>query len=153
MAVRITLHDEEFNRNFRKATAAGIQRAGVFLHSACIRETNKSNVHRHTAKFTASQRAGRGGQKTGVVYENMHNAYAGQPPFKRTGVGQSNIVYEYNDNDRAPAVRVGVRENALYMLFLEVGTGRVMPRPWLLATLRKNMAMLARLACTGGTSK
>jgi hypothetical protein len=149
MAVVIKIRAEAFNRHIRKATAAGLQRAGVFLHFRCVQAVNKSNTHRHVAKFTAKQPAARGGQRTGVVYENMHNQYAGQPPFKRIGVGQANIVYEFNDNERTPAVRVGVRKNAMFMLFLELGTGRVMARPWLLLMLLKHRRVLGRLICMG----
>ena len=150
MAIVLKINDDEFKRHIQRATAAGLQRAGIYLHSACVRAVNKSNTHRHVAKFTAKQSAGRGGQKTGVVYENMHNAYAGQPPFKRTGVGQSNVVYEYNDNPLAPAVRVGVRKNALYMIFLELGTRRIRARPWLLEMFHKHKRTLGRLCCMGG---
>jgi hypothetical protein len=153
MAIVLKLRDAAFKAHIRKATAAGLQRAGVFLHSACVRAVNKSNTHRYVKKFSARESANRGGQKTGVTYSNMHNAYAGQPPFKRTGVGQSNICYEFNGDEKNPAVRVGVRKNAMYMLFLELGTGRILARPWLLETLKRNKAVLGRLCCMGGEKK
>ena len=150
MAVVLKMRNQEFKVHIRKATAEGLQRAGVYLYTRCASAVNKSNTHRHTAKFTAGQSAKRGGQKTGVVYENMHNAYAGQPPFKRTGAGQSNVVYEYNGNENDPRVRVGIRKNAIYMLYLELGTRRILARPWLMAMLKKHAKTLGRLCCMGG---
>jgi hypothetical protein len=150
MAVVMRIRSSEFKAHIHRATAEGLQRAGVFLHGKCVQAVNKSNTHRHVAKFTASQRAKRGGQKTGTVYENMHNAFAGQPPFKRSGFGQQNVAYEYNGDPNHPVVRVGARKNAAYMIFLEVGTRRILARPWLLAMLKKYRAEIGRLACSGG---
>lgn len=73
----------------------------------------------------------------------------GQPPRKRTGFGQSNVVWESNENERSPAVRIGVRENAIYLYYHEVGI-RGVKRPWLVPTLMRHKEMIARLACTGG---
>jgi hypothetical protein len=149
-AMSITIKfNEQFRAELATAAARGLQRAGVYFHSACVRAVNKSNVFRHRARFNAAQRAKRGGQKTGVVYENMRNAFAGEPPFKRTGGGQSGIVYEYNDNPLSPAVRVGVRKNEMYMFFLDQGTSRIKPRHWLKATYDRNEAQIKRLALSG----
>ncbi|MDO8598439.1 MAG: hypothetical protein Q7R45_17655 [Sulfuricaulis sp.] len=55
----------------------------------------------------------------------------GEPPRKRTGFGQSNVIYE---TDRAGMrTRVGVLSNAKYLATLELFRNR----PWLMATLRK----------------
>ena len=150
MAITITFNDAEFRRQLMQATAKGLQRAGVFLQSQCKVAVSKANPTKHRVKLTASQSAARGGQKSATVFSNMHNAYAGQPPFARTGMGRSSIVYEYNDNPLQPAVRVGVRANGLYMAYLELGTSKIKARPWLIAMLYKHRDMLARLACTGG---
>ena len=150
MAITLKLNDEAFKSEIRKATAAGLQRAGVFLHARCVQAVNKSNTFRHVAKLTGSQSTNRGGQKSGVTYSNLHNAFAGQPPFKRTGVGQAAIVYEYNGNEKDPRVRVGVRASAIYLLYLELGTRRIGKRPWLLATFNKNRKAIEKLCTMGG---
>lgn len=147
MAITIQFNDDEFRRWLGRATAAGLQRAGAYLASQCKIAVSKANPHHHVAKLRPGQRRG---QKTAKVWENMHNAYAGQPPFARTGQGRSSIVYEYNDNPLMPAVRVGVRKNGIYMAYLELGTRKIKARPWLLAMLREHRATIARLACTGG---
>jgi hypothetical protein len=143
--ITLKINAEAFKRHCRENLARGLQRAGVYLHGQCVRAVNKSNTKRHVATFTAKQSAARGGQKRGTIYDNMGNLTAGAPPLKRTGFGQANIVYEFNDNLNDPRVRVGVRKNAIYMIWLELGTRRVQARPWLLATLEKCRPMLERL--------
>lgn len=128
MAVRLKFYDKEFERHMQKATAKGLQRAGVYLHGACQRAVNVSNPRNN---------------KTG---EYDQPSKPGEPPRARTGYGRSNIVYEYNGIESAPAVRVGVRKNALYMFWLEIGTRRIKPRPWLVATLMRFKAIIGRLA-------
>ncbi len=150
MAITFRDNSAAFKTGLRHATAEGLQRAGVLLYNECVKAVNKSNTHRHVAKFTPGQSAKRGGQKTGQVFENMRNRYAGQPPFKRTGFGQSQIAYNYNGNERHPVVQVGVKKNAMYLLYLELGTRRILARPWLLATLKKNWDKIKRLAVSGG---
>jgi hypothetical protein len=149
MTIRIQFHDDALKQNLMKAAAEGLKRAGVFFHSACVRVVNKGNPYRHRVKFAPKQSAARGGQKTGTVYENRANEDAGQPPFKRTGFGQSNIVFEFNEDPLAPAVRVGVRKNALYLIFLDLGTSRIRPRPWLLETYKQHETEIKRLALSG----
>lgn len=68
----------------------------------------------------------------------------GEPPRKRTGFLQRNILYEVYKS--AQMVRVGVSLNALYGLFLEFGTRFMQPRPWLLATLDKYWQQIKALA-------
>lgn len=136
--IEVQFKDDAFKQQLMKATAEGLQRAMEFFFARCRQAVKKSNTHRHKSKRTRR-----------VVYENMHNRYAGQPPFLRTGHGLSNIVREFNGNLRDPRCRVGVTANAIYMAFLELGTRSIRPRPWLVATLIKNRAMLARLACSG----
>jgi hypothetical protein len=150
MAVVLKIRDREFKDHIRRATAEGLQQAGVFLYSQCMRAVNKSNPFKFVPKSTKKPGARRGGQKKGPVYLNMHNAFAGQPPFKRTGDGQANIVYEYNDNEKDPRVRVGVSKDGIYMVYLELGTRRILARPWLLEMLNKHSKTIGRLCCTGG---
>lgn len=68
----------------------------------------------------------------------------GEPPRKRTGAGQSGVQYELDEATHS--ARVGVLKNVVYMLYLELGTRRVAARPWLLATLKRNLAKLSDIA-------
>jgi len=72
------------------------------------------------------------------------NRVPGEPPRKRTGWFQANVLYTL---DRAALTgRVGLGLGARYGLFLELGTRRMLARPWLLATLKKVWAQLQALA-------
>ena len=150
MAIVIKINDSGFRQYVRQATAVGLQRAGMFLYRQCVQAVRKPNTHRSVATFSEKQQAKTRGQKTGVRYANMHNAYAGLPPFLRTGHGQSNIVYEFNGKQADPRVRVGIKKNAIYMIYLELGTRRIAARPWLAAMALKHRVTLGRLICTGG---
>lgn len=65
---------------------------------------------------------------------------AGEPPRKRTGFLAANVKYELDQGEMKG--RVGIGQNALYGLYLELGTRFMGPRPWLLATLNKTMGQL-----------
>lgn len=75
----------------------------------------------------------------------------GEPPRKRTGWGQRHVVWEFDP--RTMRGRVGIAKNAIYMLYLELGTRRVKRRPWLVATLKKRLKVLGMLASTGGNRR
>lgn len=105
MSVKITWRGEQFKAIVRRATSNGLRRTAVVFHSDCRRAVNLSN-QRGRAPSTE-----------------------GQPPRKRTGFGQQNIVWEHNDNAKQPAVRVGVTKNARYMFALELGTKPHIIRP------------------------
>jgi hypothetical protein len=142
---------EEFNKLLRRATAVGIERAAIFLHAECrkavsVPNTGKTKIR---VKDTTAQGGGpKGSQYT--VYENP--SQPGEPPHLITGTGLSNIIYELSDDPDKPAARVGVMKGGIHMAYLELGTKRVEPRPWLGldGTLGKHLQQIARLAATGG---
>lgn len=73
----------------------------------------------------------------------------GEPPRKRTGWLQRHVLMEFAEakagNQTLMASRTGVGRNAIYGLYLELGTRRVKPRPWLVATLLKHRGMIGQL--------
>lgn len=98
-----------------------IQHCTVFLWTQCMHATGVSNPRPY-----------------------HDSSKPGEPPRLRTGFGQRNIAYEL---DQAKGIgKVGVRTNAQYMAFLDQGTRRVLPRPWLLATAIKFRRQLEALA-------
>jgi HK97 gp10 family phage protein len=80
-------------------------------------------------------------KRTGTIYP--YASKPGEPPRKRSGVGQASIQHEV---DRGiPAGRVGVKNAGKYMIFLNFGTKTIAARPWIDATLQKNKAVMAAL--------
>lgn len=68
----------------------------------------------------------------------------GEPPKKRTGWLQSHTLYEMDESSKS--ARVGVAQNAIYGVYLELGTKLMQARPWLEATLRKYLDRISAIA-------
>ena len=101
-----------------------VLRAAVYYHTKVLEALNKPN--------------------SGVTVKGKRRylspSLPGEPPRKRTGWLQRNVLYEVNQ--KAGTVRVGVTQNAKYGLYLELGTRRMQARPWLLSTLRQLLPVL-----------
>lgn len=125
-------HGEEAIKAIDAAAYENVQRATVFFWSKCQDELN------------VSAKVGKGTK--GSDYQASK---PGEPPRKRTGWLQRNVVYELDEKEKRG--RVGLTANAMYGLFLEFGTRFMAARPWLLGTLRKYwQAIRAYLGLGGG---
>ncbi len=71
---------------------------------------------------------------------HTNSSRPGEPPRKRTGWLQRHVLYEPDKPNLV--VTVGLGKNAIYGLWLELGTRRLAPRPWFMATLRKLLPTL-----------
>jgi len=69
----------------------------------------------------------------GSQYTVFIGSAPGQAPAVRTSFGRRNILMEYYPETKT--ARVGPATNAAYMAYLELGTDRIEPRPWLQPTL------------------
>ena len=69
----------------------------------------------------------------GSQYTVFIGSAPGQAPMVRTSFGRRNILMEYYPESKT--ARVGPAANAAYMAYLELGTDRIQPRPWLRPTL------------------
>lgn len=96
------------------------------------KQTDKYVAHYFYDKKTLTNR------ESATVYP--YPSKPGEPPRKRTGWGQRHILWDFDDTKMEG--RVGISQNAIYMLYLELGTRRIKPRPWLVATMTKFMAEL-----------
>lgn len=104
------------------ADPADKHRAAVFLARECRIACSKPNTF-----FTVTKNRRR--------YWNLQNKLTGEPPLTRTGDGMNSI--------KAIQDRISMLK---YMLFLDQGTGRISPRPWLLATIERHKKRIANLA-------
>lgn len=142
MGVQVKIRDKEFLQALQNATNEGLQRATVYCHGQAQMLVNKPN----TGKRVKIKRPVKGGNKSSrTIYPTPSKP--GEPPKKRTGFGQRNIVWEY---DSAKMVgRYGITKNALYMFFLEIGTRFIAPRPWMLKALTNNIRVVVALLQSG----
>lgn len=137
---KLEWHGDELERMLKKATAEGIVRAGEFYRDKCKELVSIPN--------TGVRVKGKDG-RTRTIYPGPSKP--GEPPRLRTGWGQRNII---NDPDpKTITTRVGITKNAIYMIYLELGTRTIARRPWLLRTLQDNKQMIGLLAATGGKDK
>jgi HK97 gp10 family phage protein len=75
----------------------------------------------------------------------LHHSRPGEYPRKQTGHLRRTITYEVDEVTQT--ARVGT--NLLYGKFLELGTKRMKPRPFLRKTLMSERVVLARLLAGG----
>ena len=104
--------DDSIDTRIRALAAEKIARVTVAFHTQVLEELNVSNPRPHTTP-----------------------APPGSPPRKRTGWLQRHVLYELDQEQLRG--RVGVSVNALYGIWLDIGTRFMAARPWLLATARK----------------
>jgi hypothetical protein len=116
--LRITLKITHNNAALRQRLAAvkttGLNRAADFLVGELQKVVSVPNTHRG----------------------NMHNRFAGSPPFQRTGAGMHSIR-------RTATGRISM---LAYMAYLDLGTARIRPRPWYHTTIERLKTEITRRA-------
>jgi hypothetical protein len=118
---KLVWHGDEAMKEVRANTWEKIQRMVVFFHTELLAVLNKPNP---------------------PPYAN--SSKPGEPPRKRTGWLQRNVLYELDEKKLEG--RIGITKNAIYGLFLELGTKTMAARPWLFATLARLMPQLKAMA-------
>ena len=142
---RVTWNGDRATQVVLDAGWDGLRRAVIFFWNTLINVLNVSNPGERRRR----KRNTRAGAKGSTYTIYPHPSRPGEPPRARTGWLKGHIQYEF---DRATmSARVGVGLAAKYGLYLEFGTRKMAPRPWLFATLRKVLPQLKALAERGGT--
>lgn len=86
--------------------------------------------------------------KRKTIVKSVHvPSKPGEAPRLQFGNLQKSVLMQEFPSELR--VRVGIPKNTIYGFWLEVGTGRIKPRPWMLATLREQLPTLGRLAAGG----
>jgi len=118
LQIKVTLtiarRDTDLKRRLAAAATAGVNRAADFLVAELKKAVSVPSPHRG----------------------NLHNRYAGLPPFRRTGAGRDSIR-------RSGRGRISMLH---YMALLESGTTRIKPRPWYAVTIQRLKQQLLNLA-------
>ena len=153
MAASLKWNGAAFEQQLRKATADGMVRAGTFYHAQCRDEVSTPNSGVQVQKTKAIKGRTRNDGKTDRRFKQFATetvtvypspSQPGEAPRLRTGFGQRNIIVEF-DRQKI-AARVGVTENGMYMFWLDIGTSKIARRPWLVATLKKHLKIIRKLA-------
>jgi len=140
MAVGLKWRGPQFNKALKVRVSGNIRQAGAFLTVAAKKEVSTPNpgIRRRRKRNTSH------GSKGSSYTEYTSPSQVGEPPRVRTGHGRSQIIHEHDKDKRAS--RVGVRQNGMYMFWLELRG-----RPWLgmQGALGKNFPTIRRLASVG----
>jgi hypothetical protein len=130
MSSHVEWNGEAWQREFEAGVKRNITAAAIYLANVIKADISQSGT------LSYSNRSGK--RVRGTIY-NFTHSIAGNPPYKQTGRLRGSIDWEV-DNFTA---RVGT--NVLYGLFLEKGTRRMKPRPFLEVNMRKHHATLVSI--------
>lgn len=132
--VTFNWHGDDVKRTIRAEMGRRVNRAGRFL-----RDQIRVAISRPNALFVTARRGKRAGQRVVVGKSRGKDpSGAGEYPKKLLGHLRRNIQTEY-DAERLIA-RVGT--NVIYGKYLQTGTRRMAPRPWMSLALRHQRAGL-----------
>lgn len=124
MSVEVRWHGAAMMDGMQRRLETAIRRGTLLLHARArlLASRPAKRIRRQRKRSTS---AGKRGSQYTVFVPSAPNS----PPALRTGFGRSNVTFELLD--RGLEGRVGVTRQAAYMAYLELGTRRIAPRPWL----------------------
>lgn len=124
----------EVTREIEAGVRQNITAASIYLASVIKADISQPG----TLRYAGRTKKGTPTKRTKTVYNFTHSA-PGNPPYKQTGRLRASITREVH----GLVGRVGT--NVIYSRFLEKGTRKMAPRPFLLPNLRKHHATLVRI--------
>jgi len=144
MVVAIKWNGPVVKKQVNNAVLQGIRAVTVSLYHACREAADVPNTG---AEITLSRPPAPGERKRNKTQRTIYpdSSKPGEPPRRRTGHGQRNIVCGWT---RTPFIegRVGFTANARYMMFHELGIRykRVgfQRRPTIVPTFMKNLTAM-----------
>lgn len=130
----VKIHRDRLNAFINQKQHQALSAAGVYLRQQMMRAVSVPVVK---VKGKVTQRS-----------------RPGEPPRLETGFGRAGIRDRVEQDGAGKwHLKISVVRNAIYMLFLEFGTKRVKPRPWLVSTWKKNQKQVERIIEMVGNSK
>lgn len=132
--VQLKWRGGEVSREIEAGIRKNITAASIYLASVIKADISQPG----TLRYHALTKKGKPSKKAKTVYNFTHSA-PGNPPYKQTGRLRASITHEVN----GLVGRVGT--NVRYSRFLELGTRKMAPRPFLLTNMRKHNATLIRI--------
>jgi HK97 gp10 family phage protein len=133
MAIKLTVHRDRLNVLIKQKQERALTAAGVFLRDE-MRKVVSVPVVKVNGRVTVRSKPG-------------------EPPRLETGFGRSKINYRVAQDGRGTwHLKISVAVNAAYMLYLEYGTRRIKPRPWLVSTWKKCQPQVEKIIAMVGNS-
>lgn len=115
----VQIGDDQLERQLRLLVAAGSRQAGLALVSHLQKKLNVS----------ARVGAAKSGRRRGGRSFTYQASRPGEPPRKRTGTLQKSVESRVELEPRGVVTLIGSK--VPYAKWLEYGTRRMQPRPWL----------------------
>lgn len=138
MTTQIKWHGDRLGRQMEEAAARAVQRSAVLVMTRARLLTNVPAKRTRRRRVRTTSAGNRGSQ-----YTTFSASRPGQPPALRTGFGRRNIDMAFFREKLL--ARVGVRVNAKYMIYHELGTGKLPVRPWLRPAVEQSRPMIAAI--------
>jgi len=142
MATTIRWYGDALETRLREAAGQAVKRAAQLVVTRARLLANRPATRIRRKRTRATVAGPKGSQYTVFV-----GSRPGQPPMVRTAFGRRNITAQYYPD--ALVARIGVDVNADYMAYLEVGTERIAPRPWLRPALEQSLPSITTILQAG----
>lgn len=125
--------DDNFAKDIEAELGKRVERAAIYLTNVIKKKLNKGQAYKITKGAN------------GRHYRGLEPSAPGEAPKKVRGDLQRSITYQM-DNDKLGA-RVGT--NLIVGFFLEMGTSKMAPRPFLRSTLIEEQAKIEQILGAG----
>jgi phage gpG-like protein len=140
------LDEQKILAKANEIAAMRLEACAIHLVNRC--RENLSKAGRTKKLVTISRGKNKGKQKTAWGPLNSAPSKPGDFPARQTGALRSSIAYDVDRQNLTARVGTALK----YGRWLEFGTRRMAPRPWLLRTLKEEGPKLSQIMATGKTS-
>lgn len=129
----VKIHKDRLNAFINKKQHDSLAAAGVYLRQQMMKAVSVPVVK--------------------VKGKVVRRSLPGEPPRLETGFGRAGIRDRVEQDGAGKwHLKISVIANAAYMLYLEWGTRRIKPRPWLVSTWKKNQKTVEKIIEMVGNS-
>jgi HK97 gp10 family phage protein len=133
MKVRVNMYPQAYIAKMNATCDTNVLRASIFLQGAIIQSFGSSGVSGTRSGATKKERAG-----------NRSKPF--EPPHVDTGHLRRNIGYQkVKDMLYRIGTGIGGRQSVGYAIYLEYGTSKMAPRPYLRPAFNNNKSILSKM--------
>jgi len=140
----------QYEKMARKAVFKGLQSAGLLLHKISRKKASIAAPRAKKLTVGLVEENGKVSKKAKTTTVIKSASRPDESPFRRTGVGQKNIIYGHDSS--LEQVRVGYGRLARYMIFHELGIhyphAGFQQRPTIIPAMEDNWSILMQVVAT-----